>query len=78
MLAEPLQDELVVQQAMERAQQEDVEGQVANPLLLEVPTQSLHLATGPEDGFYLYKLQVINLFLLLFLLMQSKCGCQQQ
>lgn len=49
MLAEPLQDELVVQQAVERSQEEDVEGQVANPLLLKVPTQSLHLPDGPED-----------------------------
>lgn len=49
MFAEPLQDEFVVQQAVERSQQEDVEGQVANPLLLKVSTQSLHLPTGPED-----------------------------
>lgn len=40
--AQPLQDELVVQQAMERPQQEDVEGQVANPLLLKVPAEGLH------------------------------------
>lgn len=44
-LAEPLQDEFVVQQAVERPQEEDVEGKVANSLLLEVSTQSLHLPT---------------------------------
>lgn len=48
-LAEPLQDEFVVQQAVKRPQEEDVEGQVANSLLLKVPTQSLHLPTGPEE-----------------------------
>lgn len=48
-LAEPLQDEFVVQQAVERPEEEDVEGQVANSLLLEVATQSLHLPAGPED-----------------------------
>lgn len=50
MLTEPLQDEFIVQQAVERPEEEDVEGQVANPLLLEVSTQSLHLSTGPEDN----------------------------
>lgn len=48
-LAQPLQDEFVVQQAVERPEEEDVEGQVANSLLLEVATQSLHLPAGPED-----------------------------
>lgn len=47
-LAEPLQDEFVVQEAVERPEEEDVEGQVANSLLLEVATQSLHLPAGPE------------------------------
>lgn len=37
-LAEPLQDKFVVQQAVKRPEEEDVEGQVANPLLLEVST----------------------------------------
>lgn len=45
-LAQPLQDQLVVQQAVERPQEEDVEGKVANPLLLKVSTQSLHLPAG--------------------------------
>ncbi len=49
MLAEPLQDEFVVQQAVERPEEEDVEGQVANSLLLKVSTQSLRLPTGPEQ-----------------------------
>lgn len=49
MLAEPLQDEFVMQQAVKRSQEEDVEGQVANSLLLKLPTQSLHLPTGPEE-----------------------------
>lgn len=48
-LAEPLQDELVVQQAVERPEEEDVEGQVANSLLLKVSTQSLRLPTRPEE-----------------------------
>lgn len=48
-LAQPLQDELVVQQAVERPQQEDVEGQVANPLLLKVPAQGLHLPAGSVE-----------------------------
>lgn len=48
-LAQPLQDELVVQQAVERPQQEDVEGQVANPLLLKVPAEGLHLPAGPVE-----------------------------
>lgn len=48
-LAEPLQDEFVVQQAVEGPEEEDVEGQVANSLLLEVSTQSLHLPAGPEE-----------------------------
>lgn len=48
-LAEPLQDEFVVQQAVERPEEEDVEGQVANSLLLKVSTQSLHLPAGPEE-----------------------------
>lgn len=47
-LAEPLQDELVVQQAVQRPEEEDVEGQVANSLLLEVSTHGLHLTNGPE------------------------------
>lgn len=47
-LAEPLQYKFVVQQAVEGSEEEDVEGQIANLLLLEVPTQGLHLATGPE------------------------------
>lgn len=48
-LAEPLQDELVVQQAVQRPEEEDVEGQVANSLLLEVSTCGLHLPNGPEE-----------------------------
>lgn len=47
-LAEPLQDEFVVQQAVERPEEEDVEGQVANSLLLKVSAQSLRLPAGPE------------------------------
>lgn len=47
-LAEPLQDEFVVQQAVKRPEEEDVEGQVANSLLLKFSTQSLRLPTGPE------------------------------
>lgn len=49
MLAEPLQDEFVVKQAVERSEEEDVEGQVANSLLLKVSTQSFHLPAGPEE-----------------------------
>lgn len=49
-LAEPLQQQLVVQQAVQRPEQEDVERQVAEPLLLEVSAQSLHLPAGPADG----------------------------
>lgn len=50
MLAEPLQQELVVQQAVQRPEEEDVERQVADPLLLKVPAQSLHLPAGPACG----------------------------
>lgn len=46
MFAEPLQDELVVQQPMKRTEQEDVEGEVTNLLLLKVSTHGLHLTTG--------------------------------
>lgn len=46
-LAEPLHDEFVVQQAVERPEEEDVEGQVTHLLLLEVSTQSLDLPVGP-------------------------------
>lgn len=57
-LAEPLQDEFVVQQAVERPEEEDVERQVANPLLLEVPAQSFNLPTRPEvkqkKGIFFY------------------------
>ena len=48
MFAESLQDELVVQQAVQRPEEEDVEGQVANSLLLKVSTRGLHLTNGPE------------------------------
>lgn len=48
-LAEPLQEEFVVQQAVEGPEEEDVEGQVANPLLLKVSTRSLRFPTGPEE-----------------------------
>jgi len=48
-LAEPLQDEFVVQQAVERAEEEDVERQVANPLLLKVSAHGLGLPTGPGE-----------------------------
>lgn len=37
-LAQPLQDEFVVQQAVEGPEEEHIEGQVANPLLLKVST----------------------------------------
>lgn len=47
-LAEPLEDEFVVQQAVERPEEEDVKGEVADPLLLKLPTHSLCLPTGPE------------------------------
>ena len=48
-LAEPLQDEFVVQQAVQRPEEEDVEGQVADSLLLEVSTHGLRLPAGPEE-----------------------------
>lgn len=48
-LAEPLQDKLVVEQPVEGPEEEDVEGQVADSLLLEVPAKSLHLPAGPEE-----------------------------
>lgn len=48
-LAEPLQDEFVVQQAVEGPEEEDVEGQVADPLLLKVSTKSVQLPAGPEE-----------------------------
>lgn len=48
-LAEPLEDEFVVQQAVEGPEEEHVEGQVANSLLLKVSTKSLHLPAGPGE-----------------------------
>lgn len=49
MLTESLQDELVVEQPVEGPEEEDVEGQVADSLLLEVPAKSLHLPAGSEE-----------------------------
>lgn len=55
-LAEPLEDEFVVQQAVQGPQEEHIEGQVANSLLLKVSTQSLHLPAGPEEMSCAFKL----------------------
>lgn len=46
-LAESLEDEFVMQQAVERPQEEDVEGEIADPLLLKISTHSLRLPIGP-------------------------------
>lgn len=54
-LAQPLQDEFIVQQAMKRPEKEHVERQVANSLLLKVSTKSLHLPTGPEEMKNMFK-----------------------
>lgn len=54
-LAEPLQDEFIVQQAVEGPEEEHVEGQVANSLLLKVSTESLHLPAGPEGMRPMFK-----------------------
>lgn len=37
-----------MQQAVKGPEEEDVEGQVADSLLLKVSTQSLHFPAGPE------------------------------
>lgn len=42
-LAEPLQDLLVVHEAVQRPQQEDVERQVAGLLQLKVPAEGLQV-----------------------------------
>lgn len=55
MLAQPLQDELIVQQAVQRPEEEHVERQVADSLLLKVPTESLHLPAGPEEMRHVFK-----------------------
>lgn len=55
-LAEPLEDEFVVQQAVEGPEEEHIEGQVANSLLLKVSTQSLHLPVGPGEMSRAFKL----------------------
>ena len=46
-LAEALQDLLVVREAVQRAQQEHVEGDVAHLLQLKVPAHVLQPAGGP-------------------------------
>lgn len=61
-LAEPLQDEFIVQQAVEGPEEEHVEGQVANSLLLKVSTESLHLQAGPEETGHMFK-AAVNTFL---------------
>ena len=53
MFTEALQDEFVVQQAMQGAQQEDVEGQVADLLLLKVPTEPLQPPGGAAGALHL-------------------------
>lgn len=58
-LAEPLQDEFIVQQAVEGPEEEHIEGQVANSLLLKVSTKSLHLPAGPEEMKHMFKLPLI-------------------
>lgn len=61
-LAEPLQDEFIVQQAVEGPEEEHVEGQVANSLLLKVSTESLHLPAGPEEMGHMFE-AAVNTFL---------------
>lgn len=61
-LAEPLQDEFIVQQAVEGPEEEHVEGQVANSLLLKVSTESLQLPAGPEETGHMFK-AAVNTFL---------------
>lgn len=64
-LAEPLQDEFIVQKAVEGPEEEHIEGQVANSLLLKVSTESLHLPAGPEEIRHMFK-TVINTFFKIF------------
>lgn len=54
-LAEPLQDEFIVQQAVEGPEKEHIEGQVAHSLLLKVSTESLHFPAGPEKIRHMFK-----------------------
>lgn len=61
-LAEPLQDEFIVQKAVEGPEEEHIEGQVANSLLLKVSTERFHLPAGPEEIRHMFK-TVINTFL---------------
>lgn len=71
-LAEPLEDEFVVQQAVEGPEEEHIEGQVANSLLLKVSTQSLHLPVGPGEMSRAFKL-CLKLLWMLFKIYQSSC-----
>ena len=47
MFAQALQDLLVVNETVQRTQDEAVEGDVADLLQLEVPAEALHLAGRP-------------------------------
>lgn len=60
MLAEPLQHLLVVHEAVQRAQQEGVEGQVADLLQLKVPAEVLQPPGAPDAGLqHLQRLAVL-------------------